>query len=167
MVLWISVKRGNRPKVEKNQPPIMIGRQRVFQKLEGQVGHQAHETDHYRAASIEGFLATNRTCTRGNRFWRRRSSNCIPAFSSTLRYSAIDSTRGRKPSPPIAKISRSKAMAIADRRPRSQSGTRKINIPSGASAEQHRFSRASCSAAGKYCKTSRIKIKPAGGSSKW
>src|SRR5579863_3918385 len=166
MVLWISVKRSNRPKVKKIQTPIVIGRQRVFQKPEGRAAHQAKETGHQRSDSSKGFLATNRTWARGKRFWKRRSSNCIPASTSAPRYSAIDSIRGRKPTPPYAKISRSKARAIADRRPRSPSGTRKTNIPPGTSAEQHRFSRAGCSAAGKYCKTSRIKIKPAGGSSK-
>src|SRR6202050_4028068 len=167
MVSSISVKRGNRPKVEEIQPPIVMGRQRALRKPEGHTAHQAQETDDHRAASVEGFLAMNSTCARGKRFWKRRSSNCIPAFSSAERYSAIDNTRGRNPAPPIAKISHSKTMAIADRRPRSQSGTRKIKIPSGASAEQHRFSRAGCSVADKYCKTSRIKIKPAGGNSKW
>src|SRR5580658_6180958 len=100
MVLWISVKRGNRPKVIKIQPPIVIGRQRVFQKPDGRVAYQGQETGHQRAASTEDFLATNRTWARGKRFWNRRSSNCIQAFCSAPRYSAIDNIRGRKPTPP-------------------------------------------------------------------
>src|ERR1700676_2837048 len=166
MVLWISVKKGSRARVKKIQPPIVIGRQRVFHKPEGLVAHQSQETDHYRAASAKGFLAMNKIWARGRRFRKRRSSNCIPAFSSAPRHSAAETIRGRTPTPPYAKISRSKAMVIADLRPRSRSWTRKTNIPSGASAEQHRFNRAACSAAGKYCNTSRTKIKPAGGSSK-
>src|SRR5580658_6153960 len=121
MVLWISVKRGNRPKVKKIQPAIVTGRQRIFQKPEGQVAHQGHETHHHRAASAKGFLAMNRTWARGRRFRKRRSSNCIPAFSSAPRYSAAESIRGGTPARPYAKISRSKAMVIADHRPRSRS----------------------------------------------
>src|SRR5580658_2299959 len=100
IVLWISVKRGNRSKVKKIQPPIVIGSQGAFQKPDGCEVHPAQETDHQRAASAKDFLATNRTWARGKRFWKRRSSNCIPAFSSAPRYSAIDNIRGRKPTPP-------------------------------------------------------------------
>ena len=68
-----------------------------------------------------------------------------------------ESIKGRTPARPQANISRSKAMVIMDHRPRSRSWTRKISLPWGESAEQHRFSKASCSSAGRYCKTSRIK----------